>query len=784
MEKSMSEVSELPKHSRVISEKLTECCHVLLEILKLYGFNGKGYSIDADVKYYTRICVQKNLHWIKLMKWKLATFSAWAFDSKESPPILLPDDESVNNPFFLGRRAKRFVLHLRSHCVDPLTWQSFVASIAQAKKGFPRASPSDLADAVSQTYSILTSLPLRGTAAVLFLPGEHQTSKQIHPLVDLKYLESQVERTVREIFRDFSPSLLTDTVYTPSMNANYNFTCSDLGTLGMFVEQGIIQDWVKSDDVDFLREVMRRPVVLRLLEVGTEDLSETVLLEMEDFDRLKRVFDELYFKVFHAAMHENPLAAPVPLAEPLKVRVITKGPPLTYFVLKSMQKKIHSHLRTLPIFRLIGETITADVINSVFTQPSRYEQKSQTILSVDYSAATDMIDPSLSEVAVNTICDIFGCEPVAPLRTLFLSAMTRHNLVREKGASASPQRSGQLMGSIVSFPILCIVNAAVMRVVAEVGSNRRFHLSEIKCLINGDDAVLLTNDKGRECWYNVAPVAGLYPSIGKILYNRHLLNMNSTYFSYHAKTGLFRLVPYVNMGLIKGLKRSGGKLGTYDLFDSLSNIGARHRDLYNTAPYWLWDRVHKLFIREHNELLNKISKCVPWYIPEVYGGLGMVGQPSTVDLRAVSYLIASRSNLEHFALLPRKEQLANVSAVALSALPDNLSFSYVHPLKQSLLDEQLVADFEEMFNHLCHWAVYCHPNRVISTRKSTIPLALRHNEKLWRSLLKVSGSKSLDRFTRVLLPSEDPGTVLPDVLIPYVRVPRFFVRYRSSRGDT
>ncbi len=90
----------------------------------------------------------------------------------------------------------------------------------------------------------------------------------------------------------------------------------------------------------------------------------------------------------------------------------------------------------------------------------------------------------------------------------------------------------------------------------------------------------------------------------------------------------------MNMGLLKGLKRSGGAVGASDVVDDGrdGSLGARARELFRLAPPGLADRVMTEFVSEHKEVLEALR--VPWFMPERLGGVGL---PAYWDSRNGTY---------------------------------------------------------------------------------------------------------------------------------------------------
>jgi len=208
------------------------------------------------------------------------------------------------------------------------------------------------------------------------------------------------------------------------------------------------------------------------------------------------------------------------------------------------------------------------------------------------------------------------------------------------------------MGSIVSFPVLCIANAAVVRWALEIDKKRVFSLQDAPMMINGDDCAARCTKRGLNAWRMIADYAGLKESVGKTYFSSEFVEINSTQFrrdevtphEIRAPSGALRSCPfhltrYVNMGLLVGLKRSGLKVGLVDQDDPRNNLGTRYREMLRLCPLDLQENVHNRFLHNHRRLLT--SMRLPWYIPEWIGGVGLTGlkEPSELDLRIAQKIL-------------------------------------------------------------------------------------------------------------------------------------------------
>jgi hypothetical protein len=141
-------------------------------------------------------------------------------------------------------------------------------------------------------------------------------------------------------------------------------------------------------------------------------------------------------------------------------------------------------------------------------------------LSGDYTAATDNFPMWATEALLEGILDCIDHEPTRRWARWEVSS----HLIDYPGCSGI-QTSGQLMGSLLSFPLLCLLNDFVMR---ESGFDPRTYL------VNGDDVVARSSREKIEAWRSLAPRVGLSLSLGKNFIDPDFCTVNSQLF-FHGK---------------------------------------------------------------------------------------------------------------------------------------------------------------------------------------------------------------------------------------------------------
>lgn len=226
-----------------------------------------------------------------------------------------------------------------------------------------------------------------------------------------------------------------------------------------------------------------------------------------------------------------PVVKAVALSEPLKVRMITAAEATTK-VLQPFQKALWNYLSEQPQFCLTNgvkapwsehESFADDTLPWVY----RIETMIQEIqdraddeslwLSGDYTAATDNFPMSVTEALIEGILSEIDHEPT---REWVRWECSSHEILYPKGVRGT-QTSGQLMGSLLSFPLLCFLNDYIV-------SYSGFE--KFSYLINGDDVVAKGSMEKIKLWRAQAPQVGLSLSLGKNFIDPDFCTVNSQLF--------------------------------------------------------------------------------------------------------------------------------------------------------------------------------------------------------------------------------------------------------------
>jgi len=255
------------------------------------------------------------------------------------------------------------------------------------------------------------------------------------------------------------------------------------------------------------------------------------------------------------------------LSEPLKVRVISKGDAVPYYSMKLLQESMHGILRKMSCFRLIGRPFLEDDLLDLIKDLKDFEDLPIfRWFSIDYKGATDNLSSYLSSLILSEVTqdlpEFWGsmAKSVLGSHDLFYPEIeVEMGRMRQTGRirkSKLGMQRGQLMGSILSFPILCLANLAVYLEVMknihrELGFSHSQKLNGV--LINGDDMLYCAPEFLWAKHVDIGNRVGLTMSVGKAYVHATYCNINSVACHMGISPGsLPRRIDFLNVGLLFG----------------------------------------------------------------------------------------------------------------------------------------------------------------------------------------------------------------------------------------
>lgn len=274
---------------------------------------------------------------------------------------------------------------------------------------------------------------------------------------------------------------------------------------------------------------------------------------------------------------------PYGIFEPSKVRMITKGDSLTRNFLDSLKDLLRFPLTKLSCFRPTCRTFDDEWVRQLDKA-----NPSLKWVSGDYSAATDLANMEISRLVYSHYLGECGDKLIdLDLYRLGLRSLSSNRIefgdysiplpgdrddfrtlkaykLKEFGESYL-QTNGQLMGSVISFPILCLMNLFAYWTSCEIYFGIDLDLNTLlniaPVLINGDDILFKSDNELYQIWKNQIKLYGFVPSKGKNLFTSEGCTINSRLYLYDK--GELKKVDYFNHGLINGM-RKGISIDRYD----------------------------------------------------------------------------------------------------------------------------------------------------------------------------------------------------------------------------
>jgi hypothetical protein len=224
----------------------------------------------------------------------------------------------------------------------------------------------------------------------------------------------------------------------------------------------------------------------------------------------------------------------------------------------------HHHLR--PLHNLFynhlsrqGWLLRGDAV------PRRFEGKTapfsrvdgEVFVSGDYEGATDNLNNHVQRFLLERVLSRCRFVPES-IRRYAIESMSPMLSFEGKEVRL---RTGQMMGFLLSFPLLCLVNYVTFRYYV-----RR----KVPVKINGDDIVFRATREEFELWASGVGASGLRLSVGKTMVSQSYFSLNSTLFRASRTNGV-KLVPFIRSKALFGVEEGKsspffslrGRLGSF-----------------------------------------------------------------------------------------------------------------------------------------------------------------------------------------------------------------------------
>jgi hypothetical protein len=233
---------------------------------------------------------------------------------------------------------------------------------------------------------------------------------------------------------------------------------------------------------------------------------------------------------------ENPLprVRACVVVESLKARIITT-PEAESYCLKPLQMAMFKALQKWKCFEPCWNP-DYDLSQLGPITPDKW------LLSGDYSSATDNLNYHASQAVMETLKEEFRDLPHVQD---WISYEGQKHLVEYGSKTGIPdvvQENGQLMGSLLSFPILSLLNSFT------ICEPLNCDLESVPALFHGDDIAAQLTSEQISSWKSTAELIGLSLSVGKNYQSKDYVSIDSQLFTrvdkemIRQKTGKFKLI--------------------------------------------------------------------------------------------------------------------------------------------------------------------------------------------------------------------------------------------------
>jgi hypothetical protein len=486
-----------------------------------------------------------------------------------------------------------------------------------------------------------------------------------------------------------------DTRHVASTRACFEKSRDNGGQLGTLMERAFLskrgEEWALRPSANFDLELTRISYHTQCVVGGV--VTNNALFEHYRKPIAQRAWnDSVIGEAFF--YHGQSLKATIQVVlEPLKTRVISKGEATPYYLSKPLQIKIHDILRHRGEFRLIGRPLSATDLMDLDQNRVIGGVGSHEWFSIDYSAATDGLSARLSASIMERILRGQSSD----LLPIWMSVLAPHLCkypFPHDDILPIQQKNGQLMGSILSFPILCLANLGLY-LYAIKDDPRPLRQKLAGVLVNGDDMLYVARRSRWATHVTIGEKVGLLMSPGKAYHDRVFANANSACFHfpllsekrqgtfhvpsgddvvvqvgrsepskprlrvrYVEKTATPKVIPFLNAGLYFGQNKVMNKVS--ETGSEVQSRVAVIEELLRGCRAGLPGRVREIYagyLKRHSGDLAKECGYRNLFISRGLGGMGLTPHPDlrfkiTAAQRQVAYRLYHESRYGHLGYGP------------------------------------------------------------------------------------------------------------------------------------
>nr|UYL95459.1 MAG: RNA-dependent RNA polymerase [Tianjin Botou tick virus 4] len=220
--------------------------------------------------------------------------------------------------------------------------------------------------------------------------------------------------------------------------------------------------------------------------------------------------------------------------------------------LRPLHKTLYDYLSRFPWL------LRGDAKSSSFKNFCRVD--GEVFVSGDYESATDNLNQTVQKEILRCVLQRARHVPPGIVVDSMKSFNLLLNLYGRDGTLLRSERqlSGQMMGNLLSFPLLCLVNYLTFRWLTMDDS--------IPVRVNGDDIVFRAKPQVADRWMNGVEASGLKLSKGKTLVDARYFTLNSALFK--GVTRGARSLPFLRMKAFFGVDDEDSQCSLLGRFQS------------------------------------------------------------------------------------------------------------------------------------------------------------------------------------------------------------------------
>lgn len=264
-----------------------------------------------------------------------------------------------------------------------------------------------------------------------------------------------------------------------------------------------------------------------------------------------------------------------------KNRVVTVQPAHVKRVLRPVHSALYDHISSF------GWCVRGEVTSEDFFKVALDRRDGESFISGDYSSATDKLFLPVVQAAVEVLLEDPHLLPEE--REILWGSFTDLECYTGPPCNlkfAGYVRRGQMMGNLVSFPLLCLLNKVCFDLSCDIsyglGTSRigRF---------NGDDCLFPGDRRFYETWQRVTAAFGFVVNPTKTGFSARFGELNSRCFDYNRG----RFLPKVSLSFLRPVERNGSG-------DILPSILSGIEHLRFDVQLWIVNSLmrHEISLRE------------------------------------------------------------------------------------------------------------------------------------------------------------------------------------------